>query len=208
MNYLSSDRGNAWKLSYFHFFSLLLRFSYEIKCCESFFSLLLRFSYKSIILISKKDIARMVKASIVRTIKLQAALPKRTLVQNFFLVIFRVSVLSKCFEKSITVWLYQTRLHHSGFWENVICFDFFFRDNKSINLIKSHEGPKGRVVFARRCFTIKLIWKNIHSKETVMKSFFQLGHNLQLYWKRTPSQLFSDDFRKTFHITVVCQNAS
>ena len=50
--------------------------------------------------------------------------------------------------------------------------------------------------------------KNIHSKETVMKSFFQLGHNLQLYWKRTPSQLFSDDFRNTFHNTVLCQNAS
>ena len=29
--------------------------------------------------------------------------------------------------------------------------------------------------------------KKIHSKETVKKSFFQLGHNLQLYWKRTPS---------------------
>ena len=83
-----------------------------------------------------------------------------------------------------------------------------FFGTKSINLIKSHEGLKGRVVFARRCFTIKLIWKNIHSKETVMKSFFQLGYNLRLYWKRTPSQLFSDDFRKTFHNTVLCQNAS
>ena len=74
--------------------------------------------------------------------------------------------------------------------------------------IKSHKGLKGTVVFARRCFTIELIWKNIHLKETVKKSFFQLGHNLQLYWKRIPSQLFSDGFRKTFHNTQLCQNAS
>ena len=69
--------------------------------------------------------------------------------------------------------------------------------------VKSHKDLKGAVVFTRRCFTIKLIWKilqNIHSKETVMKSFFQLSHNLQLYWKRTSSQLFSDDFRNTFMI--------
>ena len=54
------------------------------------------------------------------------------------------------------------------------------------------------------------MWKtsqNIHSKETVMKSFFQLSHNLQLYWKRNPSQLFSDEIRKTFHNIVLYQNA-
>ena len=77
INYLSSIGGSAWKLSHFHFFSLLLRFSYE-----------------SIILISKKDIARIVKASIVKTVKLQAALPKRNFRSEFFLVIFRESVLS------------------------------------------------------------------------------------------------------------------
>ena len=92
----------------------------ETECCEFFFSLLLRFSYESTILISKKDIARIVK-----TVKLQAALQKRNFRPEFFLVIFRVSVLSQCFEKSITIWLYQTRLHHRGFQENVICSDFF-----------------------------------------------------------------------------------
>ena len=97
----------------------------ETECCESFFSLLLRFSYESIILISKKDIARIVKASIVKTLKLQAALQKRNFHPEFFVVIFRVSVLSECFEKSITIWLYQTRLHHRGFQEKVICSDFF-----------------------------------------------------------------------------------
>ena len=66
------------KIITFSLFPLLLRFSYETECCESFFSLLLRFSYESIILISNKDIARIVKPSIVKTIKLQAALPKRT----------------------------------------------------------------------------------------------------------------------------------
>ena len=126
INYLSSIGGSAWKLSHFHFFSLLLRFSYETECCQSFFSLLLRFSYESIILISKKDIARIVKASIVKTVKLQAALPKRNFRPGFFLVIFGVSVLSKCFEKSITIWLFQTRLHHRGFRENVRCSDVFF----------------------------------------------------------------------------------
>ena len=30
--YLSSIKDNAWKLSYFHFFSFLLRFRYVIKC--------------------------------------------------------------------------------------------------------------------------------------------------------------------------------
>ena len=76
--------------------------------------------------------------------------------------------------------------------------------------VKSHKGLKGAVVFTRRCFTIKLTWKilqNIHSKESVMKCFFQLSHNLQLYWKRTSSQLFSDEIRKTFHNTVLYQNA-
>ena len=32
INCLSSIRANAYKLSYFHLFSLLLRFSYETKC--------------------------------------------------------------------------------------------------------------------------------------------------------------------------------
>ena len=36
---------------------------------------------------------------------------------------------------------------------------------------------------------------------------FSVKSQLQLYWKRTPSQLFSDDFRKTFHNTVRCQKA-
>ena len=94
INYLSSIGGSAWKLPHFHFFSLPLRFSYETECCESFFSLLLRFSYELIILISKTDIARIVKASIVKTVKLQAALPKRNFRPEFFLVIFRESVLS------------------------------------------------------------------------------------------------------------------
>ena len=74
--------------------------------------------------------------------------------------------------------------------------------------VKSHKGLKGAVVFTWRCFTIKLIWKisqNIHSKETVMKSFFQLSHNLQLYWKRTPSQLFSDEICKILFNTAICK---
>ena len=54
-----------------------------------------------LILISKKDIAIIVKASILKTVKLQAALPKRNFHEEFFLVVFRVSVLSKCFEWSI-----------------------------------------------------------------------------------------------------------
>ena len=40
-----------------------------------------------------------------------------------------------------------------------------------------------------------------------MKYFFQLSHNLQLYWKRTPSQLLSDEIHKTFHNTILYQNA-
>ena len=105
----------------------------------------------------------------------------------FCLVIFSVSVLSKCFEKSITIWLYQTRLHHRGFRENMICFDFFSGQEIYIFLasqincccravqgqpskftwintvtsfrtqLKSHKDLKGAVVFTRSCFTIKLI---------------------------------------------------
>ena len=59
--------------------------------------------------------------------------------------------------------------------------------------VKHHKDLKGTAVFARRCFTRRLtwkIWQNIHSKETVMKSFSQLSHNLQIYWKRTPSVIF------------------
>ena len=123
------------KIITFSLFSLLLRFSYETECCQSFFSLLLRFSYESIILISKKDIARIVKASIVKTVKLQAALPKRNFRLEFFLVIFRVSIVSKCFEKSINIWLYQTRLHHRGFQENVMCSDFFLGQEINIFLV-------------------------------------------------------------------------
>ena len=107
INYLSSIGDSAWKLSHFHFFSLLLRFSYE-----------------PIILISKTDIARIVKDSVVKTLKLQAALPKRNFRPEFFLVIFRISVLSICFEKNITIWFYQLRFHHRGFRENVM-FRFF-----------------------------------------------------------------------------------
>ena len=105
------------------------------RMCESFFSLLLRFSYESIKLISKKDKARIVKASIVKTVKLQAALPKRNFRLEFFLVIFRVSIVSKCFEKSINIWLYQTRLHHRGFQEKVMCSDFFLGQEINIFLV-------------------------------------------------------------------------
>ena len=55
--------------------------------------------------------------------------------------------------------------------------------------------------FARSCFRKKLIWKTsekIHPKETVINFFFQLPQNLKLHWKRTPSQLFSDEFWKGF----------
>ena len=136
INYLSSIRDNGWNLSHFHFSFPLLRFRYETICCESFFWLLLHFSYESMILISEKYIAKIVKASIVKTVKMQAALPKRKFCPEYFLVIFRVSVLSKCFEKSITIWLDETRLHHQGFLEFVICWFvmIFFRDKKSIFL--------------------------------------------------------------------------
>ena len=51
--------------------------------------------------------------------KVPGCLPKRNFHAEFFLAIFRVSAPSKCFERSITLWLNQTRLHHKGFRENV-----------------------------------------------------------------------------------------
>ena len=69
-------------------------------------------------------------------------------------------------------------------------------------LVKSHKGLKGTVGFNRRCFTVKLIWKisqNIHSKETVMKSFSAKSQPA-ICLKRTPSKLFSDEFPRLFII--------
>ena len=40
--------------------------------------------------------------------------------------------------------------------------------------------------------------QKIYPEETIMNSFLQLPHNLQLHWKRTPSQFFSDEFWKGF----------
>ena len=79
----------------------------------------------------------------------------------------------------------------------------------SRTLVKCHKDLKGTEGFARSCFRKKLIWKvsqKITTKETIMKSFFQLRHNLQRHWKRTQSQLFSDDFWKDFQNTVLYQN--
>ena len=79
----------------------------------------------------------------------------------------------------------------------------------SRTLVKCHKDLKGTEGFARSCFRKKLIWKvsqKITTKETIMKSFFQLRHNLQRHWKRTQSQLFSDDFWKDFQNTVLYRN--
>ena len=71
-------------------------------------------------------------------------------------------------------------------------------------LVKYHKGLKGTVVFTRRCFTVKLIWKisqNIHSKETVMKSFFfQLSHNLRFTEKEIHHSYFPMTFPRLFII--------
>ena len=41
--------------------------------------------------------------------------------------IFKVTFLSsKCFEKNITIWLYQTRLHHGRFPKYIL---IFFQDS-------------------------------------------------------------------------------
>ena len=69
----------------------------------------------------------------------------------------------------------------------------------SRTLVKSHKGLKVTERFARICFRKKLIWKTaqkINPKETIIKFFLQLSHNLQLHCKRTPWHLFSDDFWK------------
>ena len=78
-------------------------------------------------------------------------------------------------------------------WRNTV--------TSSRTLVKPHKGLKWTEGFARSCFRKKQIWKipqKIHPKETIMKSFLQLPHNLQLHWKRTPWQLFSNDFWKKF----------
>ena len=76
-------------------------------------------------------------------------------------------------------------------------------------LVKSHKGLKVTEGFAQICFRKRLMWKisqKIHPKETIMKSFLKVPHNLQLHWKRTLWQLFSDDFWKKIQNTVLCQN--
>ena len=57
----------------------------------------------------------------------------------------------------------------------------------------------------------KLFWTEVEivlEKKLIRKpwSHFSLSHNLQLYWKRNLSQLFSDDICKTFEDTFLCHN--
>ena len=109
------------------------------------------------------------KASIVKTIKLQAALPKQQL---------------SCARAIVQIYL------------DKYCDSFRTQ-------VKSDKGLKGTVVFARRCFTIKLIWKilqNIHSKETLMKSFFQLSHNCNFTEKEPHRSYFLMIFERLFII--------
>ena len=47
-----------------------------------------------------------------------------------------------------------------------------------------------------------------YNKADLKKHSLERNRDEVLYWKRTPSQLFSDDFRKTFHNTALSQNAS
>ena len=59
------------------------------------------------------------------------------------------------------------------------------------------------------CFRKKLILnvsQKIHPKETIMKSFLQLPHNLQLHRKKTHHSYFLMTFEKIFQKTVLCQN--
>ena len=70
---------------------------------------------------NKKDTARIVQW---KPKSRRLRYPNGTL-PTHFLGIVRVTVLlSKCFEKNIIIWLYQTRLHHGRFPKSVQIFFF------------------------------------------------------------------------------------
>ena len=90
----------------------------------------------------------------------------------------------------------------SGIWmkpkEQVSKFTCTNTVTSSRTLVKSHkvfQKDSHEAVLEKSWF--EKFHKN-SQKETIMNSFLQLPHNLQLHWKRTPSQLLSDEFWKGF----------
>ena len=121
----------------------------------------------STILISKKDIARIVKTSIVKTVKLQAALPKRNFLSIFFLgLLFHKTALSDCMSNNYCCCTAVQGQQCKFTWINTV--------TSFKTLVKSHKGLKGTVVFAQRYLRKKLSRKfyKTESDETVMKSSF------------------------------------
>ena len=66
--------------------------NYTFTSFPSCYASVIKQNVNSIILISKKDIARIVKTSMVKTVMLQASLPKRNFRVKVFLGIFRETV--------------------------------------------------------------------------------------------------------------------
>ena len=66
--------------------------NYIFTSFPSCYASVMKQNVNSIILISKKDIARIVKTSMVKTVMLQASLPKRNFSVEVFLGIFRETV--------------------------------------------------------------------------------------------------------------------
>ena len=106
--YLSSIRNNTRKLSYFHFFTLLLRFIYETKC---------KYSY------SRKAVSYNSEYLISENLKVASYVTKKKLSLRIF---FSGNFQSNCFEKNISIWFYRTRFHYKHFLKYV---STFFRDS-------------------------------------------------------------------------------
>ena len=91
----------------------------------------------------------------------------------------------------------------SGIWmkpkEQVSKFTGTNTVTSSRTLVKSHkvfQNDSPEAVLEKSWFENNS--QRIYPEETIMNSFLQLPHNLQLHWKRTPSQLLSDEFWKGF----------
>ena len=94
--------------------------------------------------------------------------PKGTFSTHFFILgIFRVTVLSsKCFEKNITIWLYQKGLYQGRFPKYV--FRLFFRDSKTQN---SYTCLVSQIII--------VVVRSSHQRCSVKKVFLEISQNLK-----------------------------
>ena len=88
---------------------------------------------------------------------------------------------------------------------NLLKYCDFFQNTGKISKMPERNSSIHPEMFYSKADLNKFIKHSL--KRNCDEVLFSVKSQPAIYWKRTPSQLFSDDFSKTFHDIALCQNA-